>query len=90
MDYGVKLEKVPLYCDNTSAINPTKNHNTLKPNILKSCIISLEIMFKKVIVKLSFSKLKNQLVDLFTKPLVRDKFNKLKTALGVLDMKNVI
>jgi len=25
IDYGVKLEKVPLYCDNTSAINLTKN-----------------------------------------------------------------
>jgi len=25
MDYGVKLEKVPLYCDNTSVINLTKN-----------------------------------------------------------------
>jgi len=25
MDYGVKLEKVPLYCDNTNAINLTKN-----------------------------------------------------------------
>jgi len=25
MDYDVKLEKVPLYCDNTSAINLTKN-----------------------------------------------------------------
>ena len=26
VDYGVKLEKVPLYYDNTSAINLTKNH----------------------------------------------------------------
>ena len=25
MDYGIKLEKVPLYCNNTSAINLTKN-----------------------------------------------------------------
>ena len=25
MDYDVKLEKVTLYCDNTSAINLTKN-----------------------------------------------------------------
>ena len=25
MDYSVKLEKVPLYFDNTSAINLTKN-----------------------------------------------------------------
>ena len=25
LDYGVKLSMVPLYCDNTSAINLTKN-----------------------------------------------------------------
>jgi len=25
MDYGVKLSKVPLHCNNTSAINLTKN-----------------------------------------------------------------
>jgi len=25
LDYGVRLSKVPLYCDNTSAINLTKN-----------------------------------------------------------------
>jgi len=25
LDYGVKLSKVPLYCDNTSVINLTKN-----------------------------------------------------------------
>jgi len=25
LDYGVKLVKVPLYCDNTSSINLTKN-----------------------------------------------------------------
>jgi len=41
VDYGVKLEKVPLYCDNTIAINLTKNliHHS-KLNTLKSGIIS--------------------------------------------------
>ena len=46
-------------------------------------------MIKKVILKSCLWKLKNQLVDLFTKPLAHDKFNKLTTELGILDMKNV-
>jgi len=41
MDYGVKLEKVPLYCDNTSAVNLTKIQSIIiKLNTFKSGIIS--------------------------------------------------
>jgi len=36
-----------------------------------------------------FMKIENQLANLFTKPLARDRFNKLITELGVLDMKNI-
>jgi len=90
MGYCVKLEKVPFYCDNTSAINLTKNpiqhsktthieirHHFIRDNIQKG---DIEIMFVKI---------ENQLADLFTKPLARDRFNKLRTELGILDMKNV-
>ena len=57
MDYGVKLEKVPLYCDNTSAINLIKNpiqhsktkhinirHHLIRDHIQKG---DIEIMFVK-------------------------------------------
>jgi len=90
MDYSVKLEKVLLYCDNTSAINLTKNpiqhsetkyieimHHFIRDHIQKG---DIEIMFVKT---------ENQLADLFTKPLTRDRFNKLRTELSILDMKNV-
>jgi len=59
MDYGVKLSKVPLYCDNTSVINLTKNpikHSKL--STLRLGIISFEIMFKREIVKFNLLKLK--------------------------------
>ena len=36
-----------------------------------------------------FVKTENQLADLFTKPLACDRFNKLRTELGILDMKNI-
>ena len=72
MDYGVRLSKVPLYCDNTSAINLTKRY------------------VQKGNCEIKFVKTENQLADLFTKPLARDRFNKLRTELGILDIKNVV
>ena len=90
MDYDIKLEKVPLYCDNTRAINLTKNpiqhskteHIEIKHHFIRDHIQKDEIEIK-------FMKTENQLEDLFTKPLARDRFNKLRTKLGVLDIKNV-
>jgi len=90
MDYGVKLEKVPLYCDNTSAINLTKNpiqHSKTKHIEIRHHFIRDHI--QKVDIEIMFVKTENQLADLFTKPLARDRFNKLRTELGVLDMKNI-
>jgi len=88
MDYGVKLEKVPLYCDNTSAINLTKNpiqHSKTKHIEIRHHFIRDHI--QKGDIEIIFVKTENQLANLFTKPLARDRFNKLRTELGILDMK---
>ena len=90
MDSGVKLEKVPLYCDNTSAINLTKNpiqHSKTKHIEIRHHFIRDHI--EKGDIEIVFVKTENQLADLFTKSLARDRFNKLRTELGILDMKNV-
>ena len=90
MDYGVKLEKVPLYCDNTSAINLTKNpiqHSKTKHIKIRHHFIRDHI--QKGDIEIMFVKTENQLADLFTKPLARDRFNKPRTELGVLNMKNI-
>jgi len=90
MDYGVKLEKVPLYCDNTTTINLTKNpihHSKTKHIEIKHHFIRDHI--QKGDIEIMFVKTENQLANLFTKPLARDRFNKLRTELGILDMKNV-
>jgi len=90
MDYGVKLEKVPLYCDNTSAINLTKNpiqHSKTKHIEITHHFIRDHI--QKGDIEIMFVKIENQLVDLFTKPLASERCNKLRTELGILDMKNV-
>jgi len=90
MDYGVKLEKVPLYCDNTYAINLTKNpiqHSKTKHIEIRNRFIRDHI--QKGDIEIMFVKTENQLADLFTKPLARDRFNKLRIELGILDMKNI-
>jgi len=91
LDYGVRLSKVPLYCDNTSAINLTKNpiqHSETKHIEIRHNFIRDHV--QKGDCEIKFVKIENQLADLFTKPLARDRFNKLRTKLGILDIKNVV
>ena len=89
-DYGVKLSKVPLYCDNTSAINLTRNpiqHSKTKHIEIRHHFICDRV--QKEDCEIQFVKTENQLADLFTKPLTRDRFSKLRTGLVILDMKNI-
>jgi len=91
MDFGVKLEKVPLYCDNISAINLTKNpiqHSKTKHIEIRHKFIRDHV--QKGDVEIKFIKTENQLANLFIKPIERDRFNMLRNKLGILDMKNVI
>ena len=91
LDYGVKLSMVPLYCDNTSAINLTKNpiqHSKTKHIEISHHFIHDHV--QKGDCEIKFVKTENQLADLFTKPLARDRFNKLRIELGILDIKNAV
>jgi len=91
LDYGVRLSKVPLYCDNTSSINLTKNpiqHSKTKHIEIRHHFIRDHV--QKEDCEIKFVKTENQLANLFTKPLARDRFNKLRTELGILDIKNVV
>jgi len=90
MDYGVKLDKVSLYCDNIIAINLTKNpiqHSKTKHIEIRHHFIRDHI--RKGEIEIKFVKTENQLAYLFTKPLICDRLNKLRIELGVFDMKNV-
>ena len=87
----MKLENVPLYCDNTSAINLTNNpiqHSKTKHIEIRHHFIRDHV--QKGDCKIKFVKTENQLVDLFTKLLACDRFMKLRKKLGIMDMKNVI
>ena len=85
-NYGIVLDHIPIKCDNTSAINISKNpvihsrtkhienrHHFLRDHVLKgNCV-------------LEFVDTKNQLANTFTKPLPKDSFYTIRRELGLLD-----
>jgi len=88
-DFGLKLSKIPLLCDNTSAINLTKNpvqHSRTKHTEIRHHFIRDHIMNGDC--KIQFVDSENQLANLFTKPLNKERFNFLKNELGIIDFKS--
>jgi len=86
-DYSLRYTNVPIMCDNTSAINLSKNpiqHSRSKHIEIKHHFIRDHVQKKDIV--LSFVDTENQLADIFTKPLVEDRFNFIKEKL--LIMKN--
>jgi len=86
-DYNIYQNHIPLKCDNTSAINLTKNpimdyrtkhieirHHFLRDHISKgNCVIE-------------YVNTKHQLVEIFTKPLAEDGFYELRRDLEILEI----
>ena len=64
-----------LYCDNTSAINISKNHvmhAKIKHIVIKYYYVRELVEEKKV--KMEYVNSKEQIVDIFTKPLPKDAY----------------
>jgi len=62
LDYGVRLSKVPLYCDNTSVINLTKNpiqHSKTKHIEIRHHLIRDHV--QKGDIEIQFIKIEHQL-----------------------------
>jgi len=89
-DYGILLDHIPIRCDNTSAINLSKNpiqhsrtkhieirHHFLRDHVLKGDCV------------LEFVDTKNQLTDIFTKPLPKETFFSIRRELGLLDISDL-
>jgi hypothetical protein len=89
-DFGIKFKKVPLLCDNESAIKITNNpvqhartkhidvhHHFIRDNQQKGNIY-IESMGTE-----------DQLADIFTKPLNEKRFCKLRNKLNILDFSNM-
>ncbi|GKA77141.1 retrovirus-related pol polyprotein from transposon TNT 1-94 [Tanacetum coccineum] len=83
-DYGFQFDKIPLYCDNKSAIALCCNnvqHSKAK-HIDVRCHFIKEQM-ENGIVELYFVRMEYQLADIFIKPLLRERFNFLIEKLGI-------
>jgi hypothetical protein len=88
-DYGYKLSKVPLLCDNESAIRTTDNpveHNRTKH--IDTWYHFLRDHPQRGDIDIAYVSTKEQLVDIFTKPLDEKTFSKLRNELNILDSRN--
>ncbi|GJS77615.1 hypothetical protein Tco_0727496 [Tanacetum coccineum] len=86
-DYGFHFNKIPLYCDNKSAIALCCNnvqHSRAKNIDVRYHFIKEQV--ENGIVELYFVRTEYQLANIFTKPLPRERFNFLIKNLGKRSM----
>ncbi|GJW49417.1 retrovirus-related pol polyprotein from transposon TNT 1-94 [Tanacetum coccineum] len=86
-DYGFQFNKIPLYCDNKSAIALCCNnvqHSRAKHIDVRYHFIKEQV--ENGVVELYFVRTEYQLADIFTKPLPRERFNFLIDKLGMRSM----
>ncbi|GKE45422.1 hypothetical protein Tco_1472706 [Tanacetum coccineum] len=86
-DYGFQFNKIPLYCDNKSAIALCCNKvQHSQANHIDVCYHFIKDQVENGIVELYFVRTEYQLADIFTKALPRDRFNFLIEKLGMRSM----
>jgi hypothetical protein len=89
LDYGVVLEKVPLLCDNESAVKIANNHVQhsrtknidIRHHFLRDHVAKGDIILEGV-------RSEDQLADIFTKPLDKTRFCMLRNELNILNLRN--
>jgi len=89
-DFRFNLFKILLLCDNTSAISLRKNpvqHSRTKYIEIRHHFIRDHVNNGDY--EIQFVSTENQLADLFTKPLNKERFNFLRNELGIIDFKFV-
>jgi hypothetical protein len=88
-DYGYKLSKVPLLCDNESSIrmvdNPVEHNHTKHIDIRYHFLRDHQ---QRGDIERDYVSTKEQLADIFTKPLDEKTFTKLRNELNIIDSRN--
>ena len=82
------IELVMLYCDKTSAINISKN--PVMHAKTKNIVIKYHYVRELVELKMEYVNSKEQIADIFTKPLPKDAFEYLKGKLGVIPLSKAV
>ena len=86
-DYGITFDHIPIRCDNTSAINLSKNpiqHSHTKHIEIRYHFIRDHV--QKGDIELNFACTNRQLVDIFIKPLSEDRFCMIRRKLGMSNL----
>ncbi|WVZ55414.1 hypothetical protein U9M48_006074 [Paspalum notatum var. saurae] len=90
-DFGCEFSKIPLLCDNESAVklanNPVQHARTKHIDIRHHFLRDHEA---KGDIALHHVSSKNQLADIFTKSLDESRFCDLRSELNILDSRNVV
>ena len=84
-DYGISQDTMVVYCDNSSAIDISKNliqHSKTKHIEIRYHFI--RDLVERKIVCLEYIPTERQNVDIFTKPLNKSKFETLRQVIGVI------
>ena len=88
--YSVTCDKVPLLCDNESAIkislNPVQHGKTKH---IETCHHFIRDHIKRGDIDTIYINTKEQLVDIFTKPPDEARFRELRHELNIIDLRNV-
>jgi hypothetical protein len=91
LDYGVVLDRVPLLCDNESAVkianNPVQHSRTKH---IDMCHHFLRYHVSKGDIVLCGVRSEEQLADTLTKPLDESTFCRLQSELNMLDVSNIM
>jgi hypothetical protein len=89
-DFGYNLSKVPILCDNESAIrladNPVERNRTKHIDIRHHFLRDHQ---QKGDMDIYHISTENQLADIFDKPLDEKTFCRLRSELNVLDLRNL-
>ena len=86
LDLGLSYDHVPIMCDNTSAINLSKNpvlHSRTKHIEIRHHFLRDHV--QKGDITLEFISTNHQIADILTKPLALERFASLRRGLGLLD-----
>ena len=84
-DYGISQDTIVVYCDNSSAIDISKNpvqHS--KTKYIKIRYHFIRDLVERKIVCLEYILTERQNADIFTKPFDRSKFETLRQVIGVI------
>ncbi len=85
-DFGVKFETVPILCDNSSSViciskNPVF-HSRTKHIEIRHYFLRENV--ERGLIEMKFCKTEDQVADIFTKPLSKERFERLRFELGMI------